>query len=53
VESTLIIVEKDFVPVVVLGELQSFVNQVGEIDIKPLTVIKDFANNKYSFSKNP
>jgi hypothetical protein len=42
VETTHIIVEKDFVQVVALEELPNYDNLVGEIDTVLLMVIKDF-----------
>jgi len=39
-----IIVRKDFAPVVGLEEPLNYGNQVGEIDIVPLMVIKDFTD---------
>jgi hypothetical protein len=49
VVSIVIIGEKNFVPVVALVELQSYDNQVGEIDIGLLMEIKVFIG-RYSFS---
>jgi hypothetical protein len=48
VVSIAIIEEKDFVPVVALVELQSYDNQVGEIDIALLMEIRVFIS-RYLF----
>ena len=48
-ENILIIVESIFVQVVDLVNRQSYGNQVGEIDIKPLMAIRVFADNFYQY----